>query len=97
MPKKLKGDPLEFFNIQSISKHQKKEERHFGEKKISKKVPQSQKNCEGRLWDFSTFCRKLSKKMQGDPLREICSKKKCCSAERGEPLVSPGMVCYAKK
>ena len=47
------------------------------------------------------FCRKTSKKMQGDPLGKIFfSKKKSRSAEkneRGESLVSPGMVCYAEK
>ena len=47
------------------------------------------------------FCRKTSKKMQGGPFGEIFfSKKKSRSAEkneRGESLVSPGMVCYAEK
>ena len=64
MPKKnWKGDPLEFFNIHSVAKHQKQ-------------------------------CR-------GDPLGKIFfSKKKSRRAEkneRGESLVSPGMVCYAEK
>ena len=62
MPKKTErgGDPLGFFNIHSVAKHQK---------------------------------------MQGDPLGKK-SKKKSRSAEkneRGNPLVSPGMVCYAGK
>ena len=39
--------------------------------------------------------------MQGEPLgKKFFSKKKSRSAkknERGEPLVSPGMVCYAEK
>ena len=56
-------DPLGFFNIHSVAKHQKK-------------------------------CR-------GDPLRKkFFSEKKSHSAkknERGESLVSPGMVCYAEK
>ena len=45
------------------------------------------------------FCRKTSKKMQGDPLgKKFFSKKKCAEKnERGESLVSPGMVCYAEK
>ena len=47
------------------------------------------------------FCRKTSKKMQGDPLgKNFFSKKKSRSAEkneRGESLVSLGMVCYAEK
>ena len=51
------------------------------------------------------FCRKTSKKMQGDPLRkkkfEKKSEKKCLAVpkkiERGDALVSPGMICYAEK
>ena len=38
--------------------------------------------------------------MQGGPFGEIFFRKKSRSAEkneRGEPLVSPGMVCYAEK
>ena len=41
------------------------------------------------------------KKMQGDPLRKKISKKKCLAVpkkiERGDSLVSPGMICYAEK
>ena len=55
----------------------------------------------GTLWEFSTSILSQNiKKMQGDPLGKIFSKKKSRSAEkneRGEPLVSPGMVCYAEK
>ena len=47
------------------------------------------------------FCRKTSKKMQGDPLgKNFFPEKKSQNAEkteRGNPLVSPGMVCYAGK
>ena len=47
------------------------------------------------------FCRKTSKKCRGDPLgKNFFFEKKSRSAEkseRGEPLVSPGMVCYAEK
>ena len=47
------------------------------------------------------FCRKTSKKMQGDSLGKFFfSKNKSRSAEKnemGDPLVSPGMVCYAEK
>ena len=46
------------------------------------------------------FRRKTSKKCRGDPLGKKCSKKKSRSAEKklkGDPLVSPGMVCYAEK
>ena len=51
------------------------------------------------------FCRKTSKKCRGDPLRkknfEKKSEKKCLAVpkkiERGDSLVSPGMICYAEK
>ena len=63
MPKKTeRGDPLGFFNIHSVAKHQKNAGGPFGEKIFSKKMSRSaEKN------------------------------------ERGEPLVSPGMVWYAEK
>ena len=56
----------------------------------------------GTLWDFSTSILSQNiKKMQGDPLgKNFFSKKNSRSAEkneRGESLVSPGMVCYAEK
>ena len=60
---KLKGgDPLGFFNIHSVAKHQK--------------------NAGGTLWG-KIFRKKVSQ----------CRKK----IERGDSLVSPGMVCYAEK
>ena len=62
MPKNWKGDPLGFFNIHSVAKHQKIEGGPFWEKNFRKKVSQ---------------CRK--------------------KIGRGDPLVSPGMVCYAGK
>ena len=46
------------------------------------------------------FCRKTSKKCRVDPLGKKFFEKKSRSAEnnqRGEPLVSPGIVCYAEK
>ena len=46
------------------------------------------------------FCRKTSEKMQGEPLVKIFFPKKARSAEKnekGESLVSPGMVCYVEK
>ena len=56
----------------------------------------------GTLWDFLTSILSQNiKKCRGDPLGKIFfSKKKSRSAEkneRGESLVSPGMVCYAEK
>ena len=62
MPKKTeRGDPLGFFNIHSVAKHQK--------------------NAGGTLWE-KKFERKVSQ---------------CRKNERGDPLVSPGLVCYAEK
>ena len=57
----MKGDPLGFFNIHSVAKHQKNAGGPFGEFFFRKKSRSAEKN------------------------------------ERGDPLVSPGMVCYAEK
>ena len=57
-----RGDPLRFFSIHSVAKHQKN--------------------------------------AGGGPLGNFFSKKSLAvlkKNERGEPLVSPGMVCYAEK
>ena len=63
MPKKIeRGDPLGFFNIHSVAKHQK--------------------NAGGTLWG-NFFFEKKSRSAEKN--------------ERGDPLVSPGMVCYAEK
>ena len=87
--------------MHSVGKHEKIEENknfHFREK-----ISQCRKKLKGgTLWDFSTSILSQNiKKMQGDPLGKIFfSKKKSRSAEkneRGESLVSPGMVCYAEK
>ena len=47
------------------------------------------------------FCRKTSKKMQGDPLGEKNFRKKCLAVpkkiKKGDPSVLPGIVCYAGK
>ena len=60
-------DPLRFFNIHSVAKHQKNAGGHFEEKKFRRK--------------------KFRKKMSRSAKKN----------ERGESLVSPGMVCYAEK
>ena len=62
-----RGDPLGFFNIQSVAKHQKKCRGDPLGKKISKKK-------------FRKKCLAVPKKI-----------------ERGDSLVSPGLVCYAEK
>ena len=56
----------------------------------------------GTFWDFSTSILSQNiKKMQGGPFGEkFFFRKKvsqCRKNERGESLVSPGMVCYAEK
>ena len=92
---------MRFFNIHSVAKHEKIEENkniHFREK-----ISQCRKKLKGgTLWDFSTSILSQNiKKMQGGPLGKIFSSKKKSRSneknERGESLVSPGMVCYAEK
>ena len=56
----------------------------------------------GTLWDFSTSILSQNiKKNAGGPFGEKFSFEKkvsqCRKNERGESLVSPGMVCYAEK
>ena len=46
------------------------------------------------------FCCKLSKKLKGDSFETLKKFQKCLSDEKkskGDPLVSSGFVCYAKK
>ena len=53
----------------------------------------------GTLWDFLTFPSQKSNKLKGGPLMEKNFKKvpQCRKTWKGDPLVSPGIVCYAKK
>ena len=98
-----RGDPLRFFNIHSVAKHEKIEIFFYFREKIS----QCRKKLKGgTLWDFPTSILSQNiKKMQGGPFEEKNSKKKfrkkCLAVpkkiERGDSLVSPGMVCYAEK
>ena len=100
-----RGDPLRFFNIHSVAKHEKIEENFFFI--FGKKSHNAEKKLKGgTLWDFPTSILSQNiKKMQGDPLRkkkfEKKFRKKCLAVpkkiERGDSLVSPGMVCYAEK
>ena len=101
---KLKGDPFRFFKHPICCKISKKLERGpFGEKKFSEKNLTVPKKTErGTLWDFPTsFLSQNSKRnWRGDPLEEIFFPKKVAvrkKIERGDPLVSPGIVCYAGK
>ena len=95
-------DPLRFFNIHSVAKHEKIEENknfHFREK-----ISQCRKKLKGgTLWDFSTSILSQNIKTNAGGIlwgKIFFRKKKSRSAEkneRGESLVSPGMVCYAEK
>ena len=58
-----RGDPLGFFNIHSVARHQT--------------------NAGGTLWGKIFFRKKKFRSAEKN--------------ERGESLVSPGMVCYAEK
>ena len=95
-------DPLRFFNIHSVAKHEKIEENknfHFREK-ISQCRKKTERGDPLGFFNIHSVA-KHQKKMQGDPLgKNFFSKKKSRSAEkneRGESLVSLGMVCYAEK
>ena len=95
-------DPLRFFNIHSVAKHEKIEEnKNF---QFREKISQCRKKLKGgTLWDFSTSILSQNiKKNAGGPFGEkFFFEKKSVAVpkknERGESLVSPGMVCYAEK
>ena len=96
---------MRFFNIHSVAKHEKIEEKIFsfsGKKSHNAEktergdplrffnihsVAKHQKNAGGTLW--------------GKKFRKKNSEKKCLAVpkkiERGDSLVSPGLVCYAEK
>ena len=91
-----RGDPLGFFNIHSVAKHQKIE----GVKSfIFGKKPQCRKKLKGEtLWDFPTsILTQNSKKIEGEKIFRKKSLAVPKKIERGDPLFSPGMVCYAEK
>ena len=100
-----RGDPLRFFNIHSVAKHEKIEEKFFFY--FRDKISQCRKKLKGgTLWDFPTSILSQNiKKNAGGPFEEKKFRKKIrkkCLAvpkkiERGDSLVSPGMICYAEK
>ena len=102
MPKNGNEDPLRFFNIHSVAKHEKKieENKNFH---FRQKISQCRKKLKGgTLWDFLTSILSQNiKKNAGGPFGEIFFRKKVSQCrkknEKGEPLVSPGMVCYPEK
>ena len=90
-----------FFNIHSVAKHQKIE---WG--KIfyfRKKVSQGRKKLKGGPFGIfqHPFSRKTAKKLKGESFGEKFFPKKSLTVpkniESGDPLVSPGMVCYVGK
>ena len=88
-----------FFNIHSVAKHQKIEGGNFY---FWKKISQWRKKIEKDPLGFFNIesVAKQQKNLKGDPLRKKNSENKSRSAkknERGDPLVSPGMVCYLGK
>ena len=91
---------MKFFNIHSVAKHEKIEEKNFY---FREKISQCRKKLKrGPFGIFQhPFCRKTSKKCRGDPLGKKFPKKNVSQCrkkiERGDSLVSPGMVCYAEK
>ena len=103
---KLKGRTLWGFSTSILSQNMKKMKKTkifiFG-----KKSHNAEKNWKGGPFGIfqHPFCRKTSKKCRGDPLGKKISKKKfrkkCLAVpekiERGDSLVSPGLVCYAEK
>ena len=96
-------DPLRFFNIHSVAKHEKIEENknfHFLEK-ISQCRKQTERGNPLGFFNIHSVA-KHQKKCRGDPLgKKLFFEKKSLTVpkknERGESLDSPGMVCYAEK
>ena len=96
---------MRFFNIHSVAKHEKIEGKFFF--LFGRKSHNAEKKLKGgTFWDFPTSILSQNiKKMQGGPFEEKNferkSEKKCLAVpkkiERGDSLVSPGMICYAEK
>ena len=68
---------------------------------FGKKSHSAETTERGTLWDFpSSILTQNSKKMKGEPLGENIFLEKVAvpeKTERGDPLVSPCMVCYTEK
>ena len=95
-----RGDPLVYFNIHSVAKHQKiKGGKNFIPGKKSHSAEAKLKR--GALWDFpKSILSQNSKNLKGDPLEKNFFRKKvsqCRKKRKGDPLVSPSMACYAGK
>ena len=102
MPKNWKGGGLWGFSTSILTQNSKKIE---GGKFLfsEKKSHSAEKNWKGgRFGIFQhPLWRKTAKKLKGDPLRKKIFRKETLAVpkqiERGDPLVSPGMACYAEK
>ena len=104
--KKLKGGTLWGFSTSILSQNMKKLKKFFFI--FGKKSHNAEKNWKEEPFGIfqHPFCRKTSKKCRGDPLRKKNFEKKIPKkkflavpkkVERGDSLVSPGMVYYAEK
>ena len=84
MPKKTeRGDPLRFFNIHSVAKHEKIQENKYFP--IREKISQCRKKLKGGPFGIfqHPFCRKTSKNARG-PFGKKKFEKKSRSAEKTE-------------
>ena len=79
-----RGDPLRFFNIHSVAKHEKIEENKIFY--FRKKISQCRKNRKGGPFGIfqHPFCRKTSKKCRGTLWGKFFFEKKFRSAEKNE-------------
>ena len=94
------GGTFSHFLTSIIAKHQKLKG-PIGEKITQKSLTMPEKLKGGTLCDFSTYILSQNiKKLKGGPFGESLFRKKvsqCQKTERGDSLVSPGIVCYAEK
>ena len=101
-----RGDPLRFFNIHSVAKHEKIEEKNFYFY-FREKISQCRKKLKGgTLWDFPTsILSQYIKKMQGGPFEEKNFEKKipkknvsqCRKKLKGGTLWSPPVWYVTRK
>ena len=87
-----------FLNTQSVVKHQKIEGGNFDS---GKKSHSAEKTEKGDPLGFSNIHSDAKhQKIEGAPFGETIFRKKSLAlpkkSERGDPLVAPGMVCYAE-
>ena len=98
MPKKTeRGDRLRFFNIHFVAKHEKVKKKTFIFGKISHNAKKTERGDPLGFFNIHSVA-KHQKNAKGT-LRGIFFKKKLAvpKKRKGDPLVSPGLVCYAEK